>query len=92
MIRTILIILVVILVISYFGINLRALVSSPTTQDNVSYVVTGIGSIWNNYLKMPATYLWKEVFINLIWSQIISNMNNSRLEGPPAFSSTTPSS
>lgn len=73
LIKIILIIIVALLVLSYFGINLRQLVNAPTTQDNVSYVASTTVTVWDSYLKVPATYLWG-VFIDLIWTPAIDNL------------------
>lgn len=90
LIKTILLIVIAILVVSYFGINIRALVTSPTTQDNVSYVTTSAVSLWNNYLKGPVTYLWNEVFLSLIWNTAMNNLRNGSLGQPSMTSSSTP--
>lgn len=89
-IRTVILIVIALLVISYFGINLRSLVSSPTTQDNVSYVASTTVNVWNGYLKVPATYLWNEVFVNLIWKPAIAGLKNAEWKSPTLFSSSTP--
>ncbi len=89
-IRTIVIIVIAILIVSYFGINLRALVTSPTTQDNITYVTTGVINLWNNYLKAPVTYVWNEIFIKLIWNSAIENLKNGNLNVPTVTSSSTP--
>lgn len=77
LIRTILLIIIALLIVSYFGINLRTLVSSPTTQDNISYVASTSVTVWDNYLKVPVTYLWKEVFVELVWKPALGAISNS---------------
>lgn len=46
-VKTIVIIVVALLVISYFGLNLRQIISSPTTQDNFGYVWSQIVRVWD---------------------------------------------
>lgn len=75
LINLIILIIVAILILSYFGYNLRAIVNAPNTQDNFSYVGGGIADLWNNYLSGPATYLWN-TFVNLIWNPAIQNITN----------------
>lgn len=72
-IKMIVLIVAAILILSYFGYNLRAIVSSPNTQDNFSYVGGILVDLWNNILKVPVTYIW-DLFINLIWSPAIDNL------------------
>ena len=50
LIKAILIIIVVLLILAYFGLNLRSIVSSPTFQDNWNFLWNGIVNIWNMYL------------------------------------------
>lgn len=71
----IILIVIALLILGYFGINLRSVVNSPTTQDNFSYVWNNVVDVWNNYLKVPATYLWG-IFVNLIWSPAINNIQH----------------
>lgn len=74
--RLIIIIIVALLVISYFGINIRQVVESPTTKDNFAYTATTTVSVWNNYLKTPVTYVWDKIFVELIWKPAIANLGN----------------
>jgi hypothetical protein len=76
-IKWIIIIVVALLALSYFGINLRQLVNQPTTQDNVSYVASTTVTVWDKYLKIPATYAWG-IFVNLIWTPALHNLENMK--------------
>ncbi|MCX6712610.1 MAG: hypothetical protein NTY66_00165 [Candidatus Vogelbacteria bacterium] len=78
-IRLILVIIVVILILSYFGVNLRGIVNSPAGQDNMSFVrETGLKiwhfclDIWNQYLRGPVTQVWQ--FIRISLGQITSKI------------------
>ena len=75
-IKIIILIVAALLILSYFGISLRAVISSPVTQDNISYTTTGIVGFWNAYLKAPATYVWNQIFLNLIWDPAIDSIRN----------------
>jgi phosphatidylglycerophosphatase A len=87
--RLILIIIILLLIVSYFGINLRQVVNSPTTQDNVSYVWDGAMTVWNNYLKVPATALWN-FFISYVWNIAIDSLKSGSIHMPSLSGSTTP--
>jgi hypothetical protein len=52
-IRTILIIIIALLILSYFGLNIRTIVNSPAGSDNFSYVQEVMINVWDNYLKKP---------------------------------------
>ncbi|HUD04250.1 MAG TPA: hypothetical protein VMR73_02040 [Candidatus Paceibacterota bacterium] len=65
LIRTIIIIIIAILILSYFGISIQSVINSPTTQNNFSYVWGGVVYVWNTYLSGPFWALW-----NIIVNQI----------------------
>jgi len=82
LIKWIILIVVALLILSYFGFNLRNLVNAPTTQDNFGYVASTTVTVWNSYLAKPAGYLWNDIFINLIWDPALQNLENMK-EGKP---------
>ncbi len=63
LIKMILIIIVVLLVLAYFGLNIRSIVASPTFQDNWAYIQSAALFVWNNFLKVPFTYLWNLIIV-----------------------------
>ena len=69
---------IIILVLSYYNISIKAVVESPTGQENLGYVGGGTRSLWTTYLAGPASYLWNDVWINIFWRGFISNMERIR--------------
>lgn len=65
-IKTILIIVIGVVILSYFGFNIREIVENPTTQSNLSYVWNMAVSVWKNYLEVSVMYIWQNIFIDLI--------------------------
>lgn len=76
---------ILILVLSYFNISIKSVVESPTGQENVNYVGGGAKSLWITYLAEPASYLWKDVWVNIFWKSFISNMERIRDSKPTDF-------
>jgi len=74
LVKIIILIVIALLILSYFGFNLRTLISSPTTQDNFGYVASSTTTVWDKYLKKPASYVWNDIFIDLIWEPAIDNL------------------
>lgn len=72
----------IILALSYFNINIRTVVESPTGQENVTYVKDATKSFWTKYLAEPAEYLWNDVWVKIFWKGFISNMERIR-DGKP---------
>ena len=87
-IKIIVIVVIALLVLSYFGFSLRNLVSQPTTQDNFSYATTVTVNFWNNYLAKPAAYVWHVIFLNLIWNPAMSQLQH--LDKVDMTATTTP--
>lgn len=82
-VRTIIIIIIALLVISYLGINLRQLATSPTTESNFSYVWNGTVYIWDNYLETPVTNIY-DFFIKYIWDPALSDIEKISSGQTPA--------
>ena len=75
-------VVIIILVLSYFHISVRSVVESPTSQENINYVGGGAKSFWTTYLAEPANYLWNDVVVNIFWKGFVSNMERIR-DGKP---------
>ncbi|MFC1720875.1 hypothetical protein ACFL0K_01330 [Patescibacteria group bacterium] len=82
LIKTIIIIIIAVIILGYFGFDLRSIMESEPVQKNLSYVWNFIVNIWDNYLQRPALYLWNDIFIDLIWESFIDNMDRIK-EGEP---------
>ena len=62
------IIFIALLLLAYFGLNLRSIVASQTFQDNWNFLTNLISNIWDNYLKGAVNFIW-----NYILAPLISN-------------------
>ena len=82
--------IILILALSYFGISIRSVVESDEAQDNIEYVGGGTKSIWEKYLKEPATYLWNDIFIDIFWEGFVSNMEKIRDGEPTDYEEAAP--
>jgi hypothetical protein len=77
-IKLIILIVIGLAVLSYFGFNLRGLVESEAFQSNWNFFWGKVAYVWNTYLAAPAHYLW-DLFVNLVWHPIIEGLQ--RLQG-----------
>ncbi len=75
LIKLLILILIALIVLGYYGISVRQAVQNPTTQDNISYIWTGAVNIWDTYLRAPAEYLWN-IFVTDIWTPALNNLEN----------------
>ncbi len=81
---------ILILILSYFSISIRGVVESPTGQENLNYVGGTTKSVWDKYLKDPASYVWNDVFVDLLWKSFVSNMERIRDGKPTDFDEAAP--
>ncbi|MEK9167858.1 MAG: hypothetical protein AAB769_00790 [Patescibacteria group bacterium] len=87
-IKLILIVIAVIIALSYFGFNLRAIVEAPATQDNLGYAWGLVTGIWSNYLSVPFEYLWG-IFVQFLWEPLVGNLQHIK-DAQPAVPNVTP--
>jgi len=74
LVKWLFLILIAVIILSYFGFNLREIVESDSIQNNLSYL-WGMGmTVWNEYLFQPVLYFWQDIFIDLLWKSWIENM------------------
>jgi ABC-type antimicrobial peptide transport system permease subunit len=84
-IRTILLIILVILILSFFSFDIQSFIEAPQTQSNLSYVWGGVVSVWNQYLEVPLTYLWQDIFLDLLWDSFVTNLQSIQAGNGPAI-------
>ncbi|MEK7558535.1 MAG: hypothetical protein AAB507_01785 [Patescibacteria group bacterium] len=74
--RLILILVVIFFILSYFNIDIKSIIESPSTQKNWTYV-SGIGkAVWNGYLEKPTQYLWNNVLASFFKEAFVQNLTN----------------
>ena len=76
-VKTVIIIVIALIVLGYFGYNLEDIVKSPTVQKNLRYVWDFVVSIWNNYLIGPVKFIWDKIIVGVIWESIQRLIANS---------------
>jgi len=77
--KMLIIFIVVIIVLSALNIDIKSIVESEQAQSNFSYVWNFAKLIWNDYLSDPVTYFWNNIFISLLWTSFMDNME--RIKG-----------
>lgn len=58
LIKAIVLIVVALVVLGFFGYNLRDIVNSPTVSENLKYAWGLAVKLWNTILARPAVWLW----------------------------------
>ena len=72
LIKTIIIIMIALIVLGYFGFNIGDIINSPTVQANLHIVWDLVLKIWNNYLAGPCLYVWDKFVVGVLWKLIQS--------------------
>ncbi len=80
--------IIILLVLSYFGISVRGVAESPTGKDNFSYVGGGIKGLWHRYIAEPISNLAEEEHIQFFWQSFTRNMRQIR-DGQPTDMQTS---
>ncbi len=50
-IKWIIIIIIALIILGYYGFDLRKAIEAPATQSNLTYVQQIVSNIWHNYLE-----------------------------------------
>ncbi|MCK5022152.1 MAG: hypothetical protein KAR54_02800 [Candidatus Pacebacteria bacterium] len=90
LISWIIIIVIAVIVLSYLGFDLRAIIEGEDTQSNLAYLWSLVLSVWNNYLATPVLYLWNDIFIDLLWNTFVENMDRIKAGQPTTIEDLTP--
>ena len=70
LIKTILLIVVALIVLGYFGFNIGDIINGPTVQANLNTTWDFVSKIWNNYLAAPSYYIWDKFIVGILWRTI----------------------
>lgn len=71
LIKTIIIIIIAIAVISYLGFDLKKVFESDQSKDNFSYVWNAVKYVWNNFLAGPVVWIWQNIVIDIVWEMLL---------------------
>lgn len=82
MIKYIVIGLILIVVLSFLGYDLQAIIESPLAQKNLTYVKDGAVYVWDEYLKSPINYFWNNIFIGILWNAFLNNLGRINAGAP----------
>jgi|AntAceMinimDraft_13_1070369.scaffolds.fasta_scaffold67824_2 hypothetical protein len=83
--KWILILLVSLVLASYFfNFNVKDAVEDPQTQSNFSYITTSIERLYTNTLKSHVDYLWRDIFIGLIWDSAKKDLEKIKNDEAPS--------
>ena len=81
---------VLVVFLSYFNINIKAIVQSPNVQNNFNYIGSSGRSLWNDYLAKPFSNVLNSAIVKYFWNSFISNMQRIHDGQPTDFEKMAP--
>lgn len=85
-IKLIILIIIILIVLGYYGYNVQDIINSPTVHSNLVYVWNGVTTLWTNVLAEPATYIWNNVIVGILWKLFSAGVGNIHNVTPVATS------
>ncbi len=79
--RLVIIIIAILVLLSFLGVDFQKSVQDPTVQKNYIFVKEKAGPVVGAILK-PIVYFWNHVFMDILWPIFIENMKAIR-DGKP---------
>jgi hypothetical protein len=65
-IKWILLIVIALIILGYYGFDVRKAIDAPTTQSNLNWFKETCLWIWDHILRWPAEFVWNSVILPLI--------------------------
>jgi len=74
-IRMIIVIIIALIVLGALGFNVKDIMNSEKVQTNLHYAWDLVIMVWNNFLAVPALWIWDKIVIGLIWNNLFRIMS-----------------
>ncbi|HEY4479377.1 MAG TPA: hypothetical protein VI981_03425 [Candidatus Paceibacterota bacterium] len=71
LVKLVIVIVIGLIVLGYFGLDLKEILQKPVVHNNLVYVWNFIVIVWNRFIEAPATWIWREIFIEIIWYKLL---------------------
>ncbi len=78
--QIILIIVIAVIALGYFGIKLTDILASPIVRENLEFLWNTAREIWNSFLSEPAHWIWEHI-IRFLWELLLRGLG---IETTPA--------
>jgi len=75
LIKTIIIIVIALIILGYFGFNISDIINGPTVQSNLHSAWNFVYNLWNNYLSVPFTFFWDKFVVGILWKTFQAGMS-----------------
>lgn len=74
--KWIIVIVIAIGIVSYFGFDLKSIFESDTAKKNYAWFWNIVVYVWQHFLSMPAQWVWDNVVVDIIWKLFKFGLEN----------------
>ncbi len=67
-IKWIILIVIALVILGYYGFDVRQAIDAPTTQSNLNWFKEFCLWVWDHILRIPVTFIWEQLILPLIHS------------------------
>ena len=72
----IILILIILIILGYYGFDVRKALEKPETRQNISYVTEKVIFVWEKKKKKPTTYLGKDILLDRVITPLLESIKN----------------
>lgn len=84
-IKLIILIVIGLIILGYFGLNIKDILASPVVKENLAYAWELAKHIWNTWLAGPAQWIWEHI-LKFLWELFLNGLNGLKNgEGPASL-------
>lgn len=69
LIMDIIIIIAILAILGYFGVNINTVIQSPNVQANLGWFGHILATIWS-WISGPLTWFWNTLIVGVLWNGI----------------------
>ncbi|MEK7574716.1 MAG: hypothetical protein AAB511_00590 [Patescibacteria group bacterium] len=80
-IKIIILIVIVLVLLGYFGFDVKNILKSPVVIDNLNFVWDIVIDLWHKYLEAPVQFIWEKIVIELLWNNLTAILEKAKESG-----------
>jgi hypothetical protein len=74
----------------FFDFSVQEVVEDEQTQENFGYIWTNVSYFYDTYLESSVSYLWNDIFIDLIWNNFTRDLGSMKAGEATSFETLAP--
>ncbi|MSR78579.1 MAG: hypothetical protein EXS59_00320 [Candidatus Taylorbacteria bacterium] len=88
-IKLIIVIVIALIVLGYFGFSISDILKSPSVSNNLNYAWGLAMTVWQKFLMVPFKYVWNNIVVGMFWNTF-SSMIDKAQSAPPVGQPSLP--